>query len=189
MLIGFIGTPCCGKSTISFGLCYALKKHGYAVEMVTEYARRHIIDCRINGITGNGGFAGQEIIYGQDSSNALLYREYSDAMTITDGCTINCSFYNDFNHLNLVDEANKYDLLFYIPTEDVPPTPGDANRVQNRDEIMALATKWEAAVRPLMKAVPHIVELRGYPHFTVDQMVQTALNTIEQRFFQKKIAA
>lgn len=189
MLIGFIGTPSCGKSTTSFGLCYHLKKLGFGVELVTEYARRHIIECRINGIVGNGGFEGQTIIYGQDSANALLYRNHSDAITITDGCTINCSFYNDFNHLDLVEEANKYDLLFYIPTEDVPPAPGDANRIQNRAQIMALAAKWEEVIRPLMEKVPHIVELRGYPNFTTDQMVESAYAVIEERFFKKKLAA
>lgn len=189
MLIGFIGTPSCGKSTTSLGLSYTLKKLGYSVELVIEYARRHIIECRINGIVGNGGFDGQKIIYGQDSHNALLYRNHSDAITITDGCTVNCSFYNDFNHLNLIEEANKYDLLFYIPTEDVAPIPGDANRLQNREQIMAFAAKWEEVVRPLMTQVPHIVELRGYPHYTVDQMVENAFAVIEERFFKKKMAA
>ena len=189
MLIGFIGTPSCGKSTTSFGLCYHLKKRGYTVELVTEYARRHIIDCRVKGIPGNGGYEGQKIIYGQDSNNALIYRKYSDAVTVTDGCTINCSFYNDFNHLDLVEEANKYDLLFYIPTEDVPPVPGDANRLQNREQILTLARKWEEVIRPLMAQVPHIVELRGYPHYTVDQMVDAAYTVIDDRFFKKKLAA
>ena len=189
MLIGFIGTPSCGKSTTSFGLCYHLKKLGYTVELVTEYARRHIIECRFNGIVGNGGYEGQKVIYAQDSANALLYRDHSDAITITDGCTINCSFYNDFNHLDLISEANKYDLLFYIPTEDVPPVPGDANRIQNREQIMALAAKWEEVVRPLMDQLPHIVELRGYPNFTVDQMVEAAYAVMQERFFKQKIAA
>lgn len=177
MLIGFIGAPCCGKSTTAFGLCHSLKTQGYAVEFIPEYARRQIMETRIKGGVGNGGLDGQNIIYAQDSGNALLYRNHSDAINITDGSTLNCYFY-DYEVLDLAEEAKKYDILFYVPIGDVPPTKQDVNRVQNRAESMAMTAKWEAAIRPLMTTAPNIVELRGYPYQTAEAMLQQALSVI-----------
>lgn len=178
MLIGFIGAPCCGKSTTAFGLCHTFKTKGYAVEFIPEYARRHIMDIRINGGAGNGGIDGQNVIYGQDSNNALLYREHSDALCITDGSTLNCYFY-DYDHLDLVAEAIKYDVLFYVPIGDVPPAKNDSNRVHNREESMRLAKRWDDTIRPLMAELPHIVELRGYPYQSADDMLTQATAIIE----------
>lgn len=181
MLIGFIGAPCCGKSTTAFGLCHSFKTKGYAVEFIPEYARRHIMEIRINGGSGNGGLAGQHVIYGQDSHNALLYRDHSDALNITDGSTLNCYFYG-FEIIDLAEEAMKYDLLFYVPIGDVPPTRNaDSNRAHNRDESMKLAARWEDKIRPLMNEMPHIVELRGYPYQTAEEMLEQAIAEIETR--------
>lgn len=189
MLIGFIGAPGCGKTTTAFGLCSLLKKSRYPTEFVAEYARRHIMECRIKGIEKNGGYAGQEIIYSQDSHNAWLYRNHSGCVTVTDGCTINCSFYSDFNHLDLAEEAQKYDLLFYIPMLKGIPFVADANRFQDSAEILALAAKWEEIVRPLMARIPHIAELKGYPDVTPDQMAENAFTVFQSLFSSEQIAA
>lgn len=180
MLIGFIGAPCCGKSTTAFGLCHYFKTQGHAVEFIPEYARRHIMETRIKGGVGNGGPKGQHFIYTQDSDNALLYRDHSQALCITDGSTLNCHFY-DYPGLDLVEEAAKYDLLFYVPIGDVPPTKTDSNRVQNRQESMELAQRWDDTIRPLIGTIPHIVELRGYPYQTAEAMLTEAVTIIEEK--------
>jgi GTPase SAR1 family protein len=188
MLIGFIGAPSCGKSTTAFGLCSKLKQEGYPVEFIAEYARRYIMECRRDGIVYKGGFEGQTVIYGQDNANALFYREHSDAISIMDGSTINCYFYG-YEILDLAEEAVKYDLLFYTPVTDIPPTNKDLNRVQNKTEILELAQRWEDKIRPLMKQIPHIVELPGYPFATVDEMVDHAYTIIGERFLRQRLAA
>ena len=38
-VINFFGGPGCGKSTTASGLFYTMKKQGYSVELVTEYAK------------------------------------------------------------------------------------------------------------------------------------------------------
>jgi hypothetical protein len=188
MLIGFIGAPSCGKSTTSFGLCYKLKQQGYAVEFIAEYARRHIMECRVKNAPYKADTAGQSIIYGQDNANTLFYRTHCDAMTIMDGSTLNCYFYN-FDLLDLADEATKYDLLFYTPVTELPPPIHDKNRIQNKTEILDMAKRWETKIRPLMAQTNNIVELPGYPHATQDQMVEFAYNTIINRFFAEERAA
>lgn len=187
MLIGFIGAPCCGKSTTAFGLCHTFKTKGYAVEFIPEYARRHIMDVHIQGGSGNGGLAGQHVIYGQDSANALLYRQHSDALNITDGSTVNCFFYG-FEVIDPTEEAMKYDLLFYVPIGDVPPTRNnDGNRAHNRDQSMEMAARWDATIRPLMQKMPHIVELRGYPYQTAEEMLQQAVSVIEMKLAENTL--
>jgi hypothetical protein len=177
MMIGFIGTPSCGKSTTAFGLCYRLKKEGYPVELVVEAARRRIIECRLSGIAGNGGVEGQRTIYKIDAANTDFYREHSNTVSIMDGSTLNCYFYG-FDPMDFDAEAARYDLLFYIPTVAVPPALLDSNRMQSANEILEMAGRWEGVVRPLMKKFPQIVELPGYPHANEDQMVDNALQIV-----------
>jgi hypothetical protein len=188
MLIGFIGAPSCGKSTTAFGLCYRLKQEGYAVEFFAEHARYQIMQCRTQGIQGNGGTEGQNIIYNKDSENALFYRNHADAICITDGSTINCHFYG-YENLDFIAEAKKYDLLFYIPTLDVPMTGSDTNRVQNRQQILDMAQGWETTIRPLMPVLGNIVELRGYPEQTHIQMLDEVYNHVQGFLSIKKLAA
>lgn len=38
-VINFFGAPCVGKSTLAAGLFYRMKKEGYNVELVTEFAK------------------------------------------------------------------------------------------------------------------------------------------------------
>jgi hypothetical protein len=190
MLIGFIGTPSCGKSTTAFGLCYRLKKEGHPIEFVPEFARRRIIDCRVQGIDGIGGVDGQHVIYSMDHTQHVYYRDHANAITITDGSTVNCYFYG-LDTLDLAHEAAKYDLLFYIPMHDVVYDTGDANRRENREQLMKMAQRWEATIRPLMKDAPNIVELKGYPHFTADETAEAAFHIVNERFLktQEKKAA
>jgi hypothetical protein len=188
MMIGFIGAPGCGKSTTAFGLCYRLKQEGYPVEFIAEYARRHIMECRLKGIVYKGGFEGQKVIYGQDNANTLFYRDHSDAVTVLDGSTINCYFYG-YGILDMVEEAAKYDILFYTPVKELVPVAKDANRVQNMQEILDLGQRWEEKIRPLMSRVNNIIELPGYPHQTCEQMVDMAYAVIHNYFLEKKRAA
>jgi ABC-type dipeptide/oligopeptide/nickel transport system ATPase component len=180
MLIGFIGAPGCGKSTTAFGLCYELKKQGHAVEFVAEYARRHIMECRIKGIPGNGGFDGQTVIYNQDSANAKIYRQHAPGFTIADGSTVNCYFYG-FDHIDLLEEAAKYDLLFYIPLTHTPSIPSqDVNRMQTQSELLEMGRKWENAIRPLIAKAGNIITLEAYPAYTPDEVTQAALAYINK---------
>lgn len=188
MLIGFIGSPGCGKSTTAFGLCYRLKQKGFAAEFFAEYARYQIMQNRVNGIAGNGGDEGQAKIYGQDSANALFYRDHADSITITDGSTLNCYFYG-LESLDFEAESRKYDLLFYVPVTDVPLTVNDPNRVENKQQILAMAERWETTIRPLVNRFDHIVELKGYPHHTTDQMVDQAMAVIQAHLSEQKLAA
>lgn len=188
MLIGFIGSPGCGKSTTAFGLCYRLKQNGYAAEFFAEYARYQIMQCRLKNIPGNGGDDGQAIIYAQDSGNALFYRNHADSISITDGSTLNCHFYG-IEDMDFAVEAAKYDLLFYVPVTDVPLTLNDPNRVQNKQEILAMARRWEDRIRPLMGQLPHIVELPGYPHQDTEQMLDKAYAVIMNRLSLSRKAA
>lgn len=184
MLIGFIGSPGCGKSTTAFGLCTRLKQDNYPVEFYAEYARYQIMQCRAQGIAGNGGDEGQKTIYDKDSSNALFYRNHSDSICVTDGSTVNCHFYG-LQGINFDAEIAKYDVLFYVPVVDVPLNVQDANRMQNKQEILDMAVLWEKTIRPLMKTHSNIIELTGYPTHNAQEM-QDAAYAILKNILVKK---
>lgn len=188
MLIGFIGAPSCGKTTTALGLAYRLKQQEYIAEFVPEAARQKIIECRIEGIPGNGGIEGQKKIYAADHYLHTLYRDHSQAIIVSDGSTVNCFFYG-LETLDLVEEANTYDLLFYIPLTDTPYQDNDANRMQNRAEIIEMGKRWDATIRPLQQTCPQIVTLEGYPHVTNEQMVEAAFQEVIARRLPQRIAA
>ncbi len=188
VLIGFIGAPSCGKTTTALGLAYRLKQQEYVAEFVPEAARQKIIECRIEGIPGNGGIEGQKKIYAADHYLHTLYRDHAQSIIVSDGSTVNCFFYG-LDILDLVEEANKYDLLFYIPLTETHYLDNDANRMQNRAEILEMGKRWDAAIRPLQQSCPHIVTLPGYPHVTNTQMVEAAYKEVIQRRLPQKIAA
>jgi hypothetical protein len=47
-VINFMGGPGCGKSTSSAGLFHLMKKSGYKVELVVEYAKELVYDKHFN---------------------------------------------------------------------------------------------------------------------------------------------
>lgn len=190
MLIGFIGAPSCGKSSVAFGLCYHLKKQGYPAEFFAEYARMHIQKCRMSGVPGNGGFEGQKIIYQHDCDSAAFYRANNETISITDGSSLNCYFYNGFNHIDLLEEAKRYDLLFYVSIGDVPAVKGeDANRVQAKNEIRQMMHEWDNTIRPLIPLAGNIIELRGFPDQSLDQMVEQAIKALQPDLAARQQAA
>lgn len=180
MIIGFIGAPGSGKTTSAFGLCYHLKKLGHNVEFVPEFARRQIMDCRTRNVAGIGGMDGQKHIYKMDRDGHEFYRRHANALTITDGTTINCFFYG-LDELDLIQEAARYDLLFYIPLTEMPPTGADANRMQDAAQSLAMGQRWQRIIAPLMKQVPNIVLLEGYPTYSQPQMIEVALRHVQER--------
>lgn len=188
MLIGFIGAPGCGKTTTALGLAYRLKKEEFAAEFIPEAARQKIIECRVAGIDGNGGLEGQKKIYEADNYLHTLYRDHANAISITDGSTVNCYFYG-LQTLDLAEEAAKYDLSFYIPVTDTAYKNNDANRMQQRDEILRMGALWESLIAPLQKTLPSIVTLTGYPHASPEEMIEAAYGHVLQRFNPHKIAA
>ena len=52
-IINIYGGPCIGKSTIAAGLFYHMKKEGYDVELVTEYAKDLVYEDRNNILAGD----------------------------------------------------------------------------------------------------------------------------------------
>lgn len=180
MLVGFIGSPCCGKTTTAFGLCHTLKTRGHAVEFFPEYARRHIIQTRLDGGIGNGGIDGQRQIYARDCTDAAFYRAHAEAISITDGSSANCYFYG-LDTLCLRTEIARYDILFYVSIGAVPDAGNDANRVQSNVEIMHMAERWDKTLRPLLGQVPELVEIRGYPHQNLQDMTAQCVAVIESR--------
>lgn len=65
-VINLIGGPSAGKSTLALGLAYEMKKAGYNVELVTEYAKDIIWEERMNLLEQ------QEYIFAKQ--NRKLYR-------------------------------------------------------------------------------------------------------------------
>lgn len=130
MLIGFVGSPRSGKTTLSFELAAFLKNNGYAVEFIPELARDFI---RANKTINKGlEEADQKAILEAQEEKEEFHRKWNskDCITITDGSTVNSLFYlNIHDEWLLEKQILRYDLL--ILCDLIHNEVVDSNRIHD----------------------------------------------------------
>jgi hypothetical protein len=132
MLIGFVGSPCSGKTTAAFSLSSALKNNGKPVEFFPEYAREYIMKKRYMMHNITLGRSDQFAIYTGQKEREMMYKLMSpNSITITDGSTLNSYFYGLQGDLKLEDELDRYDVIFFC--RGLKNSEQDDNRVHDQD--------------------------------------------------------
>jgi len=119
MLIGVIGAPITGKTTLAAGLFAKLKEMGVAAEFVPEYARKYIAKMRRSERDGVTLLDMDQfrIARGQ-SEEEDLFTGSGTQIIVTDGSVANAYFYMqeiDDTELNskVRTAMGRYDVLFY----------------------------------------------------------------------------
>ena len=121
VLIGFIGSPCSGKTTTAARLFADLKDFGYVAEFVPEQARLYIAHQRqLTSETVTLTDADQfQILKSQRSAEELML--HGDTIVVTDSSILNTLLYlsSEFQSESFLKEvdvaARRYDLLFRCP--------------------------------------------------------------------------
>lgn len=128
-VINLFGGPCAGKSTLAAGLFYEMKKAGYSVELVTEYAKDMVWEDRTNIMKD------QIYIFAKQYRRLSRLKERVD-FVITDSPILMCTSYimedyyhslepliyevaSSFDNVNfLLERSTKYQQEGRIQTEE-----------------------------------------------------------------------
>lgn len=184
MMIGFVGSPCSGKSSIAVKLYSSLKEIGLKTELVVEQARQYIAQQRFNN-----KLLPQEVVSLTDEDQINIYSRqfqmeqmmsYScgmETLVISDSSCFNTALYTQENFLSTADRpffknlTGHYDLIFYCHPIDLRVLPEDPNRIHNLEEMAGINQKSEKLL--------HIMNSMGV---NVKELLGTL--TLEQRYLQ-----
>jgi nicotinamide riboside kinase len=151
MLIGFIGTPCSGKTTIAAKLFASLKEIGMKTEIVAEQARQYIAEVRY---TNHMKYNDPVSLTNDDQLNIYKAQMHAESIMmnstapetiiISDSSCLNAGLYLDSTFdLNpdrgfFTKADNHYDILFFCHNLNLRFLPEDSNRIHSLDDINGL---------------------------------------------------
>jgi nicotinamide riboside kinase len=184
MLIGFIGSPCSGKTTIATKLFTSLKEIGVKSELIVEHSRHYIADKRYKDRLGPNDpvvltdedqiqiYSGQ--LY---TEKVMKHSSGIDTIIISDSSAFNTALYMEGDFMSkparpfFQNLKNHYDILFYCHPLDLSILPEDPNRIHDLESIKRLQNK----VSQLLTIVKDM-------NINVKELIGTL--TLEQRYLQ-----
>lgn len=161
MLVGFIGSPCSGKTTTAAKLFAELKDCGQPVEFITEKARSYIATKKftLKAAGKEADFAltdEDQVAIANSQYKAELIMNQKGLIVVTDSCVLNSLLYmtpsvrESGDVQRIAKEAlSKYDVLF-ICTPVPRPAGDDPNRVHNEVESMRIHEQINALILPML---------------------------------------
>jgi len=172
MLIGFVGSPCSGKTTTAAALFSELKNVGQPVEFFPEYAREYIMRMRFSSGSRSLSKNDQLQIYWKQKEIENMYKTMSpNSLTITDGSTLNSYFYGLQEDLILEQELSRYDLIFFC--RGLKRSVSDDNRVHDID----FSKKLDISMAQKIASLPPFISERVHTLWgTKEQRLQAALD-------------
>lgn len=152
MLLGFIGAPCSGKTTIATKFFANLKESGNNTELIVEQARQFIAAKRFKEHLGHN----EPIVLNDTDQIEITSNQreiernmkYScgfDTIIISDSSVFNSFLYMSDKYLDNTELLAKlkghYDLLFYCYPIDINYLPDDPNRIHDLEKIKLIQNK------------------------------------------------
>lgn len=165
MLVGFIGSPCSGKTTVASKLFAELKDMGLPTDYVVEQARFYIANKRF---TQRQNGANNAITLSDDDQLAIARQQFrheivmADPQTIllTDSSVLNSLLYMS-PEFRLTEEvqslaraaAARYDILFIChPVKR--PDGVDPNRIHDEQFSLKIHESMDTVINPLIWDLP-----------------------------------
>lgn len=182
MLIGVIGVPSSGKTTVAARVFAELKESGVTAEFISEEARKYIAELRFkHGFVNLKDTDQAEIARRQICSEALM--QWPGVVVVADSSVLNAALYMSDDYLNdscvqefMTHAANRYDLIFVCAP--VPMPEHDINRVHNSEQVAALEGKIDVILEKFgLLNSRKVVRLGGSPK----DRFQAALSEIYSR--------
>lgn len=190
MLVGFLGVPCSGKTTIAAKLFANLKElGGMKSEIIVEQARHFIAEKRFNEklshldpiiLTEENQI---EIYSKQRQLETIMKSSCSnDTIIVSDGSAFNTAIYlsDEFianpNRPFFTDLSHHYDILFYCHPLNLKTLPEDPNRIHNLEQIIKLEEKSKKILNILRSSNVNVKELLGT--LSVEQRYLSAVSQI-----------
>ncbi len=192
MLIGFIGLPNSGKTTIASKVFSHLKEHASNAELLVEQARYYIAEWRVkNKIPYNNPLtlldeSQLEIAKKQKLIERTMV-EGSDpkCYIITDSSVQNSSIYvteelfnNEGYQKAILNDSLRYDVLFYCHPFELERFVEDSNRIHSHDQIQALRNRADKLLTLLKGNKSKVIEIMGT--FSLENRFKTCLYTLTE---------
>lgn len=191
MLIGFIGSPGSGKTTVAALAFSRLKDNGIVCEFIPEQARWYIAEkrneCKRLGVPFHLNDLDQASIMQkqQKIEDTLLESCEGNSIIVSDSSSINALLYmsehvkklifNGFSYEEARKKFRQYDLLFLCSPLEVRFSDSDLNRVHDRAQSLEIARSINENLATYLPDVKPVV-LDG----TSEQRSQTVLTTIHR---------
>lgn len=192
MLIGFIGLPNSGKTTIASKVFSHLKENASNAELLVEQARYYIAEWRVkNKIPYNNPLtlldeSQLEIAKKQKLIERTMV-EGSDprCYIITDSSVQNSSIYvteelfnNEGYQKAILNDSLRYDCLFYCHPFELERFVEDSNRIHTHDQIQGLRTRADKLLSLLKANKTKVIEIMGT--FSLENRFKTCLYTLTE---------
>lgn len=189
MLIGFVGVPGSGKSTVAAAVFSELKKMGLVTEFIPEQARWYIAKYRFDK-----GLAPTDPVQLKDTDqleimlqqleveeNLLAGSNFADVL-ITDSSAVNSLLYMSPTAQQSAFESeytewseNQYDLLILCrPVPDFVDHEKDPNRIHTQQQAEDLANWVEPTLEEWFPSIP-VKIVAGSIEERVEQVLETVL--------------
>lgn len=177
MLIGFIGLPNSGKTTIASKVFGTLKENASNAELIVEQARFYIAKKRLDNklslkeplaLTDDDQL---KIVKKQSNlENIMVQGTNINTYIISDSSVLNSMLYLSdemFNNEDLKNEivnVGNYDLLIYCHPFNTESFPDDPNRVHSKEQVEALEKRSKDLLSFIKKKGYNVKEILGtYP--------------------------
>jgi thymidylate kinase len=173
MIIGFVGTPASGKTTIATKMFCFLKEQGANCELITEEARKYIASYRVIN-----KLAPQDPISLTDKDQIEIFKKQNESENImktacpretiilSDSSIYNAYIYTSDPTFNVISNSNNwstrhYDLIFFChPIVNLKTIQQDSNRIHDLSEFEALNVR-ALKILELIKPHNNVVQLIG----------------------------
>lgn len=195
MHIGFVGSPCSGKTTTAAMLFASLKEAGYICEFSIEQARLFIAEKRFNDAIRQGNLLltnenQEEIMRRQLHTDSILqWISYGKTITISDSSPLGALFYMTpeyIQHPTIQNYIKKTclicDFLFY---SDLVHTCSEYQIEPNRVHDYTQAQEIDGKIYNTLKTyspeiIPKLIPLSGPPlqrHSKALQIILQEMNS------------
>lgn len=192
MLIGFIGLPNSGKTTIASKVFSHLKENASNAELLVEQARYYIAEYRVrNKIPYNNPLV---LLDGEQMEIARKQKKIESVMVegsdpkcyiISDSSVQNSSIYvsedlfNDEGYRKaILNDALRYDVLFYCHPFELERFVEDSNRIHTHDQIQELRERANTLLTLLKDNGARVIEIMGT--FSLENRFKTCLYTLTE---------
>lgn len=173
MIIGFVGIPASGKTTIAIKLFCFLKENGANCEIITEEARRFIANYRVsNKLKPEDHISlkdsDQIEIFNKQRAQETLMKQAcpKETIIISDSSIYNAYIYTSNPTFELVRATNAwnvkhYDLIFFChPIINIKNLQHDSNRIHELEQFEALNQR-ALSILELIRPHNNVVQLFG----------------------------
>ena len=185
MLVGFVGAPCSGKSTIASHIFSNFKRNGITSEIIIEQARQYIAKIRYDK-----GLSPKDVITLTDEDqHKIAHQQIELERIMKHSCGINTIIISDSSAINafiymsmptkerfkdaFFSALTEYDILFFCNPIDIGE---DTNRVHDAEAIEVAQSEAERLLKKIRESgLTTIIELNGDLDYRVKEACHLTL--------------